>query len=133
MKRTALVVAGIVAGFLASALLSIATTHLLRQIWPGIGAAGQGPALETVDFLYAVLFMGVGGYLAGRLGGTVAAYALGGIFVILSVGTAAFRLDSAHSGAYQWLIVLGAAAAVWTGARASARRPPLGSEGVASS
>lgn len=120
MKRIGLAAAGVVAGFALTGVLSTITTALLRNLWPALGRVGQGPALETLDFAYALLFIGVGGYIARRIGGVAAAVALGGVFVILSVATAVLDLDDVHSVAYQWLLVVSAGAAVWAGSRIAA-------------
>lgn len=122
MRRIMLVIAGLCAGFVTTALLSILTTTILRSLWPAMGSAGQGVALETLDFVYALAYMGVGGYVSARIGGTAGAFALGAVFVILGLATAVLQLDSAHSAMYLWLMAVGAGGAVWIGARVAARK-----------
>lgn len=128
MKRIGLAAAGLVAGFVLTGVLSTITTALLRNLWPALGRVGQGHALETLDFAYALLYIGVGGYIARRIGGVAAAVALGAVFVFLSVATAMFDLDTVHSSPYLWLLVAGAGAAVWVGSRIAAGGP--GARGV---
>lgn len=61
MKRIGLAAAGLLAGFVLTAVLSTIATALLRKLWPALGRVGQGYALETLDFAYALLCIGVGG------------------------------------------------------------------------
>lgn len=123
MKRIGLAAAGLLAGFVLTAVLSTIATALLRKLWPALGRVGQGYALETLDFAYALLCIGVGGYISRRTGGVAAAVALGGVVVVLSVATVVLDLDSVHSAPYQWLLVLGAGAAAWVGSRIAAGGP----------
>ncbi|MDP3908988.1 MAG: hypothetical protein Q8Q14_01225 [Gemmatimonadales bacterium] len=126
MKRIGLVAAGLLSGFVVTAVLSMITTAILRNLWPALGNADQGQALETLDFAYALLYMGVGGYVARWIGGVAAAVALGAVFVVLGVVTAVLDLDSVHSALYQWLLAVSAGGAVWVGSRIAGRgRPTL--------
>lgn len=122
MKVVALAIGGFVAAYVVVAALSILTTALLGNLWPAIGTADQSRWLETLDFTYALVYMGVGGYVAKRLGGMAAAWVLGGAFVILGLLTAVLQLDSIHSGLYQWLVAVSAGGAVWVGTRLAGRR-----------
>ncbi|MEX1113145.1 MAG: hypothetical protein WED32_01680 [Patescibacteria group bacterium] len=99
---------GVPAGFAATAVLSIATTTLLRFVWPMLGQQGQGGALELLDGAYALLYMGVGAYVAAKIGQRRAGYALTIIFGLLGIVTALTQADAAHSAAYQWALASGA-------------------------
>lgn len=113
--RTAL---GVPAGFALSAALSIATTSLLRAVWPAVGQSGQGAGLELLDATYALLYMGIGAYVATRVGYARAGYILTAIFGVLSVATAAVQADAAHTATYQWSLAIGSWLAGFTGAKA---------------
>jgi hypothetical protein len=117
MKRVIRSATGIVVGFILVAVCSAATTAILRTVWPALGSAAQGAALEVLDAAYAITYMGLGGYVATRVGGRRSGYVLLGIFTALSLATALFHLDSTHSATYQWAIVAGAAVATAAGTR----------------
>jgi hypothetical protein len=121
MKRIMLAAIGTAVGFMLVAVCSAATTALLRNVWPELGSAAQGAALEVLDAAYAITYMGVGGYVATRVGGRRSGYVLLGIFTALSLATALFHLDSIHSATYQWVIVAGAAMATAAGTRIADR------------
>ncbi|MGH7637408.1 MAG: hypothetical protein ACREOK_07125 [Gemmatimonadaceae bacterium] len=108
---------GVPAGFAAAAILSIATTALLRLVWPDIGQRGQGAALELLDGAYALFYMGIGAYIAARIGFRRAGYALTVIFGLLGIVTAVAQLDAAHSAGYQWALALGAWVVGYVGTR----------------
>jgi hypothetical protein len=114
--------AGAVAGFLVTAAASIGTTALLRLLWPDLGTAGQSGALETLDGIYAVLYMGLGGFVAARIGRVEAGFVLTGIFVVLGILTVVLGLDPGHSTAYLILVAVFAAPAGLLGSLAG-RRP----------
>jgi hypothetical protein len=117
--RTAI---GVPAGFVVTAVLSIATTTLLRAVWPALGQQGQGAGLEVLDAAYALLYMGVGAYVATRIGYVRAGYILSAIFGVLSVATAVMQADTAHTAGYQWLLAIGAWLFGFAGTRVGGRR-----------
>ena len=129
MKRIMLAAGGTVAGFILTAVCSAATTAVLRNVWPELGSAGQGAGLESLDAAYAIAYMGLGGYVAGRLGGRRSGYVLLGLFTALGLATAIFHLDPIHSQLYQWVLVAGAAAATAAGTRLGTRSQHSSSTG----
>lgn len=116
MNRALRVVGSFMVGYVVTAGLSVLTTTVLRHVWPDLGTAAQGTRLEVLDFTYALVYMGVGGYLTARLGGAVAAGFLGLAFVVLGLSTAGLHLDTDHSAFYQWALAAAAAGAVLAGA-----------------
>jgi len=117
--RTAL---GVPAGFGVTAVLSIATTTLLRTVWPALGQQGQGAGLEVLDAGYALLYMGVGAYVATRIGYVRAGYILTVVFGVLSIATAAMQADTAHTAGYQWSLAIGSWLVGFAGTRVGGRR-----------
>ena len=117
--RTAI---GVPAGFVVTAVLSIATTTLLRAVWPALGQQGQGAGLEVLDAAYALLYMGVGAYVATRIGYERAGYILTAVFGVLSVATAATQADAAHTAGYQWSLAIGSWLVGFAGTRVGGRR-----------
>jgi len=121
MKSMLRSMAGVVAGFVITAICSILTTAALRYVWPALGTAAQGRGLEVLDAGYAVAFMALGTYAAARIGGRRAGYALVGIFVALTLATALMRLDPVHSDLYQWALLVGAGSVALLAARRGGR------------
>jgi hypothetical protein len=122
MKPAIRTVLGVPAGFVVTAVLSIATTTLFRAVWPALGQQGQGSGLEVLDAAYALLYMGVGGYVATRIGFVRAGYILTTVFGALSVATAAMHADAAHTAGYQWSLAVGSWLVGLAGTRVGGRQ-----------
>ncbi len=122
-RAIALGIAAFVTGYVVAALLSIGTTTALHHVWPALGTRAQGPALETLDAGYALLYMVVAG-LVGAVISTRGALVLGATFGLLGLLTVFLHWDNQHTVAYQWVLAAGAWPAVWAGTRLARKARP---------
>lgn len=124
-KATVLrIIGAVLAGYIGALVLAMSTTALLRSVLP-VARLDDPPAwYEAFDMGYALVFMIVGGWIAGRIGRSRTAPAIiAGAFLVLGLGTLATGADTTHSLAYQWATAFLSPAAVLLGGWIAHRRP----------
>jgi hypothetical protein len=123
-KTTVLrIIGAVLAGYLGALVLAMTTTALLRSVLP-IARMDDPPAwYEAIDMGYALVFMVVGGWIAGRIGRSLTAPGIiAGAFLVLGLVTLATGADTTHPLAYQWATTLLGPAAVLLGGWIAHRR-----------
>ena len=123
VKRTiARGVGGLLLGYLIVALFSVATTSVLRLVWPTLGTGDQSTGLLMADLAYSLLYGLAGGAVAFAVGRWPGAWLLAGVLLVLGVVSASAGWDTVHPSGYQWLIAVGSPAMVALGAMMAARQ-----------
>lgn len=113
----------IIAGYVATLLLAVATTAILQLFVPEAITQHPPAWYEVFDLGYSVGYMAIGGFTAAMIGrSTRASTVLAAIFLALGVMGAISGMDPVHSAPYQWAAALLGPAAILAGGQIMLQR-----------